>query len=90
MADPTQDPDMDPLTAQAAAYLQLAARVADSLGPHWQRLARKSTGPRGFGAGDLALALGPAHAGRCCAPRNGRGFAREASQGTASPTRGPA
>ena len=74
VADPTPCPPLE----GGAKLLYLPGRVADSLGPHWQRLARKSTGPRGFGAGDLAQALGPAHAGRCRAPRPGRGFALEA------------
>jgi hypothetical protein len=71
--DPTSFPPFD----EEGQLLYLPGRLAPSRSLKWQRLARKSQGPNGFSAADLAQVLTPALTGRRLSPRADRGFARE-------------
>ncbi len=59
--------------------LYLPGRLASSRSLKWQRLARKSQGPKGFSAADLAQVLTPSLTGRRRSPRAERGFAQGAA-----------
>jgi hypothetical protein len=58
--------------------LYLPGWIDPSRSQRWQRLAKKSMGPRGFSAAELARVLLPSNTGSRRAQRTGKGFAQGA------------